>query len=104
MFWVGTDVIFLALGISLLPQSFWPFGQKEYAQKAVFCFCNKSSYVSYVRNLYQGALQYIPNWRSTTIKGTKTQTNHGVRAVGHGIGEIDIPAKMARLAKSLSQE
>ncbi len=26
------------------------------------------------------------------------------RAVGHGIGGIDIPAKMARLAKSLSQE
>ena len=25
-------------------------------------------------------------------------------AVGHGIGGIDIPAKMAQLAKSLSQE
>jgi hypothetical protein len=27
-----------------------------------------------------------------------------VAAVGHGIGEIDIPAEMARLAKSLLQE
>jgi hypothetical protein len=25
-------------------------------------------------------------------------------AIGHGIGGMDIPAKMARLAKSLSQE
>ena len=33
--------------ISLSPQSFWPFRQKEYARKAVFCFrVNKSSYVS----------------------------------------------------------
>ncbi len=38
----------------------------------MFCFrVNKSSYVSYRRTLYQGALQYIANWRSTTIKGTK---------------------------------
>jgi hypothetical protein len=28
----------------------------------------------------------------------------GESAVGHGIGGIDIPAKMARLAKRLSQE
>jgi hypothetical protein len=32
------------------------------------------------------------------------QSRVGSYAVGHGIGGIDIPAKMARLAKSLSRE
>jgi hypothetical protein len=44
--------------------------------------------------------------------GKIRQAGHGLfcsnfllgRAVGHGIGGIDIPAKMVRLAKSLSQE
>ncbi len=44
------------------------------------CFLSSaSSSVMYVRTLYPGASQYIANWRSSMIKGTKTQTNHGVR-------------------------
>ena len=59
-FFTGTTnmrIVYLSL---LSPQSSCGFLQKEYGRKAVFCFrVNKSSYVSYVRNLYQGVSQYI---------------------------------------------
>jgi hypothetical protein len=44
------------------------------------------------------------NNMTKNLKSQITVSNTHVIAVGHGIGGIDIPAKMARLAKSLSQE
>jgi hypothetical protein len=42
---------------------------------------------------------------STLVKGNPPEgKTTAVVVIGHGIGGIDIPAKMARLAKSLSQE
>ncbi len=66
--------------ISLSLRHCWPFGQKEYARKAVFCFHeNKSSARMYVCILYKVESQYITNSCKSTLEGPQAQLHHGIR-------------------------
>jgi hypothetical protein len=52
---------------------------KRICSESCFFWSSASSSVLYICTLYLRVSQYIANWRSSMIKGTKTQTNHGVR-------------------------
>jgi hypothetical protein len=74
--------------------------------------CSQQTYVSIIVNYSYTTNGTSPSCRSifTQQKGffphdiTLIASVMGESAIGHGIGRIDIPAKMAQLAKSLSQE